>query len=359
MKTKNLLLTAVASLALVNTQAQITAEFSAKDSKYAYEQNFDALPDTNRTTSPYYYTYINSGSEGALTIPGWYVTHANATPTYGTGLKCDNGSFFTGTSIFSYGSETLNRGGIGGTNRTLGAIAGKNGFVYLGVLLKNNTGSTVKTMTVKFAGETWRKGCEVNKADGSLTCDIIYNPIFADATNYYITPDQISLGTNIREMDYASSLTGAADATAQGATGLNVDGHATENRTLKSYTSTDMNWPANATLLIRWRLNNVPYDASNNVYAQWGLGIDDFSATIDEVVPTSLENQKVETFKVYKDGQSLCVNGTAGEIIEIYNSCGQLVKTLTLSGKEETVSGLNKDVLYLLKGKNSTVKVLY
>jgi len=358
MKTKILPIAVIASMAFFNVEAQITADFEVKDSKYVYEQNFDGLPIINNVTTPSYYTYSNAGGASTVNIPGWYVSTLMGTAS-GAGLKCDDGSWFTGTSIFSYGSMTAQKGGTSGTNRTLGAIAGKNGWAYFGVLLKNNTGSTVNTLTVKFAGETWRKGCEVNKADGSLTCDVIYNPQFADATLFYITPTQISFGTPIGGLDYLSDLTGLPDATAAAATGVNVDGHATVNRTGKTYTFTGMNWPADSKLLIRWKLNNVPYDASNNVYAQWGLGIDDFSATIDDVFPTDIKDKAVNAFKVYKNGQSLCVNGEAGEMVEIYNTLGSLVGKVSLSGKEETVSGLNKGALYVLRSKNSTVKVVY
>ena len=359
MKTKIILIAVVTSMASFNVNAQTKAEFGVKDSKYVYEQDFNSLPKINNETGSAYYTYINSGSEGTVNIPGWYVTTANATPTYGTGLKCDNGSFFTGTSIFSYGSMTLVKGGVSGENRTLGGIAGKNGWIYLGILLENNTGSTVNTLTVKFAGETWRLGCETNKANGSLSCDLVFAPEFADAANFYISPAFIPLGTLIENMSYKSSLTGAADATITTALGLNVDGHDNLNRTVITHTLTDMNWAAGKTLLIRWGLSNVPYDASKNIYAQWGLGIDDISATIGDVIPAGIKDKTVNAFKVYKNGQSLCVNGETGEVVKIYNICGKLVKTINLSGKEETVSGLNKEALYLLKGKTSSVKVVY
>lgn len=363
MKTRILPIAIIASMAFFNAEAQTTADFGVKNSKYVYEQNFNSLPDTNTVVggsiTTNYYTYVNAGSEGTLTIPGWYVSTANATPSYTTGLKCDDGSWFTGTSIFSYGSLTAKLGGTGDTNRTLGAIAGKNGWSYVGVLLKNNTGSTVNRLTVKFAGETWRIGCESNKDSSYLICDITYNPTFTEKISYYITPDYIQKGTAIEGLDYQSALTGAANATAQSATGLNVDGHAANNRTIKSYTFTNMGWPANSELLIRWSLNTVPYNTKKDVYAQWGLGIDDFSATIEDVFPTDIKEEAVNTFKVYKNGQSLCINGEAGEMVEIYNTLGSLVGKISLSGKEETVSGLNKGGLYVLRSKNSTVKVVY
>jgi hypothetical protein len=359
MKTSIFWAVAMAAMATINANAQTTADFGVKDSKYVYEQDFNALPKTNNETGTSYFTYKNAGTATDVTLSGWYVSTANATPTYGTGLKCDNGSYFTGTSLFSYGSMTAKLGGTPGENRALGAIAGKNGWSYFGVLLKNNTGSTVNSLTVKFAGETWRKGCEVNKASGGLACDMVVNPTFSDQTNFYVAPAFIAAGTTVDGLSYASALTGAADATAQSATGLEVDGHADANRTVKTYTFTTLNWAAGQTLFIRWSLSNVPYDAANSVYAQWGLAVDDFSATINDVFPTGIQKETVNSFRVAKNGSSWTVTGDAGEVVEIYTALGAHIKNITLANGPETISGLKPDALYLLKGKTEIIKIVY
>jgi hypothetical protein len=359
MKTRKFMAVTVAAMALIHANAQTTADFEVKSSKYVYEQDFNALPKTNNETGTAYYTYKNAGTTSDVTLSGWYVTTANATPTYGSGLKCDNGSYFTGTSLFSYGAMTAQKGGTSEDNRALGAIAGKNGWSYFGVLLKNNTGSTVNSLTVKFAGETWRKGCEVNKADGSLVCDMVVDPTFSDQTNFYIEPTFVSAGTTIQDLSYASTLTGAADATAQSATGLEVDGHADANRTIKTHTFTNLNWLADQTLLVRWSLSNVPYDATNSVYAQWGLGIDDFSATIEDVLPTALQKETVQMFSAGKNGSSWVLCGEQGDVVEVYDALGVTVKTLTLADGIETLSGLKTNAFYLLKCKAEVIKIIY
>lgn len=359
MKTRKFLAAILAATVLTTLNAQTTADFGVKNSKYVYEQNFSTLPKTNNETGTAYFTYKNAGAATDVSISGWYVTAANATPTYNTGLKCDNGSYFTGTSLFSYGSMTAQKGGTPGENRALGAIAGKNGWSYFGVLLKNTTGSTVNSLTVTFAGETWRKGCEVNKANGSLVCDVVMNPVFTNNTNFYIAPAFLEIGTTVEGLNYASSLTGTADATGQTATGLEVDGHADVNRTVKAYSLNNLDWPAGQTILIRWSLNNVPYDVTNSVYAQWGLAVDDFSATVNDVFPTSISKNSVKALDVYKNGTSWSVSGKSGDVVEIYNSLGIHVKNITLADGNETISALESGSLYLLKCNTETIKIVF
>src|SRR5262249_28939957 len=96
-------------------------------------ENFDTLISTSSTT------WVNNS-----TIPGWYTARTGT----GTTIVADAGASSAG-NLYSYGSA-------GSTDRALGSVGSGNaaaGSFFWGVRLTNNTGSTINSVTVSYAGE--------------------------------------------------------------------------------------------------------------------------------------------------------------------------------------------------------------
>src|SRR4051794_32484396 len=80
------------------------------------------------------------------TIPGWYSTRT----TYNSGTGSSN----TG-ALYSFGVTGTNPA----TDRALGSVASTGtGTVYQAVRLTNNTGGTITSLDISYAGEQWRNG---------------------------------------------------------------------------------------------------------------------------------------------------------------------------------------------------------
>src|SRR5258706_3824536 len=109
-----------------------------------YTQNFDSLANSG---SP---TWANDS-----TLPGWYLS-TDATPSV-TNYIVGTGSGTTG-GFYSFGSASA-------TDRALGGL-GSNGYYdasgvgkgYMGVVLQNQTGANIDTLTISYTGEQWRNG---------------------------------------------------------------------------------------------------------------------------------------------------------------------------------------------------------
>src|SRR5215510_8318270 len=80
------------------------------------------------------------------TIPGWYSTRT----TYNSGTGSSNAG-----ALYSFGLAGTNPD----TDRALGSVAsGSTGTVYQAARLTNNTGSTITSLAISYAGEQWRNG---------------------------------------------------------------------------------------------------------------------------------------------------------------------------------------------------------
>ncbi|HEV2665536.1 MAG TPA: hypothetical protein VG324_11525, partial [Blastocatellia bacterium] len=80
------------------------------------------------------------------TIPGWYSTRV----TYNSGTGSSN----TG-ALYSFGVAGANPV----TDRALGSVAsGSTGTVFQAARLTNNTGGTITSLGISYAGEQWRNG---------------------------------------------------------------------------------------------------------------------------------------------------------------------------------------------------------
>lgn len=209
-------------------------------------QNFNTLPTsgTQTITTPF---ELSASPVSATGLGGWYVSKVGGTIA---SLIAGTGSSNTG-GAYNFGSTSA-------TDRCLGSLASAN-IPRLGVLLTNNTGSTLTSFTVTFTGEQWRNG-------GS-------NNINTLAFAYKIG------ATNIDDASgYVANTSGNFSSKQTSATIATLDGNLAANRGNVSVTVTGITWTNGTVLGLRW-------DDANDAGADDGLGIDDWSFTATAATP--------------------------------------------------------------------------
>src|SRR5262245_3068720 len=179
------------------------------------------------------------------TIPGWYSTRT----TYNSGTGSSNAG-----ALYSFGVAGTNPA----TDRALGSVAsGSTGTVYQAARLTNNTGSTITSLAISYAGEQWRNG-------GNATAHAL-------TFQYQVASAGVITGANAPSAGWttvpALSFTGPVTGTTAGA----LDGNAVANRTVISGILT-VTVNAGQDICLRWQ---DPDDAGSD----HGLAIDDFSVT--------------------------------------------------------------------------------
>lgn len=207
-----------------------------------YSQNFDGLGSiavswTNNTN-----------------LVGWYAAYGLGSATVSLGAS--TGSSTTG-ALYSFGAANA-------TERALGSLAsGGTGTIYYGLRLKNNSDEELKSITITYTGEQWRR--------------IKDAPAHTLSFSYRVSATEIidiKAGTWINESNLAfttSNIVGESGA---------LDGNLAENRTTISYTI-NVSVPVNSEIMLRW----VDIDDGGN---DMGFGIDDLSITAYNTLPISL-----------------------------------------------------------------------
>jgi hypothetical protein len=199
-------------------------------------QNFDTLPASGSAT------WTNDS-----TLPGWY----HARTGTGTTIVANNGSSNAG-NLYSYGTGTA-------TDRALGSLGSGNaaiGNMFWGILLTNNSGSTITSLDVSYTGEQWR-----NSAAAAQTISFSY--ITGTSLTGSLAEFQ-SAGTNVPALDFTSPVTGGTAAA--------LDGNLAANRTAISATITGLSLANGQSIMLRW-------SDPDHTGADHGLAIDDFSVT--------------------------------------------------------------------------------
>lgn len=184
------------------------------------------------------------------TLPGWF--HARVGT--GTTIVANDGSSNAG-NLYSYGTGT-------GSDRALGSLGSGNaavGNLFWGVRLQNNTGATITSLTISYAGEQWR-----NSAAAAQT--VAFSYLVGSPTVTGALAEFQSAGTAVAALDFTSPVTGGAAAA--------LDGNAAANRTTLSATITGLSIPAGTEIMLRWA-------DPDQTGADHGLSIDDLSITPD------------------------------------------------------------------------------
>jgi len=208
-------------------------------------QNFDALPASGSAT------WVNDS-----TLPGWF----HARTGTGTTIVANNGASNAG-NLYSYGTGT-------NTDRALGSVGSGNaavGNLFWGILLTNNTGSTISSLDVSYTGEQWR-----NSAAAAQTVSFSY--LTGMGLTGSLAEFQMA-GTGVAALDFTSPITGGAAAA--------LDGNSAPNRTAIASTITGLSIPNGTEIMLRW-------SDPDHTGADHGLSIDDFSVTANGagVMPT-------------------------------------------------------------------------
>lgn len=214
-------------------------------------------------------TLANSGSSGALPT-GWAFSESGSAEdsTYAAGT----GSSATGNS-YSFGST-------GSGDRAFGGLQSSTLIPTIGAVFKNDSGTTITSLTVSYTGEEWRLG------DSTGRLDRIDFQISTDATS-------LSTGTwfDVNDLDFSTPNT-----TTTGA----KDGNSVENRTTLVFTITGLSVPIGSTFWIRWLdLNATGSDD--------GLSVDDFSLEI--AVTTAI---KLTRFNALAGKTAIALNWQTG-----------------------------------------------
>ncbi len=196
-----------------------------------YQQNFDTLANSGSSN-----TWTNES-----TINGWFATDTNYAATDGA------------TTV---AGGLLSLGATGSTDRALGAN-GQSGQVQYGFHLQNNTGLSLQSFSISFAGEQWRNSGSTIGNTNTFDWRIDNTPTI-----------NTTIGSALPALNYSANFISL---------GGPLDGNLAANRQLKSAT-TGFVWNPGEFLTLRWTDTN---EGGLDHY----LGIDDFtfSASISAV----------------------------------------------------------------------------
>jgi hypothetical protein len=250
----------------------------------SYTQNFDSLPNTPENTSlEATRPWADDTATGAAVsgIPGWYLYHPlspageNGTNDHQR-FRIGAGSANTG-SFYSFGSTGSTDRALGGLNAdtlstpqnaTVPPATVEDTQMFIGFQIVNNTGTTLTSFSLSYAGEQWRLagngtgGTQVT--DDRLDFQYSLNPAATISSAN-------SLFTNVDLLDFTSPQTTGAAA--------GIDGNAAVNRSVISSMVTNISWAPGATLFLRWVDPNYPGPdpTASATRADNALAIDDLS----------------------------------------------------------------------------------
>lgn len=234
--------TLFALLICINVAWAQTVSYSTAGSNYS--QDFDGLASAGSaiiaaTSGPFEITTANFAGSN---VPGWYVERYAGSGT-NVALAVGDGSSNSGQH-YSFGAAAA-------TERALGSLASGTRVGRMGVILTNNTGATLNSITISFVTEMWRKGNGAVAHVYPFSYKVNGTNI-NDATGF-VTETSLNLVT--------PNLTGTND--------LARNGNDPAFRAAVTQNITGISWPAGQTLVLRW-------DDVNETGNDDALAIDDF-----------------------------------------------------------------------------------
>ncbi len=216
------------------------------------QQAFPQTISLTNLATPYqqdFNTLANTGTTNAnTTLPtGWLMSETgnNANTTY----AADSGTANSGNT-YSFGSAAS-------TERAFGGLLSGSLVPTIGAGFTNNTGAVITSIAFTYTGEQWRLGA-ANRLD---KLDFQYSLDASDlTTGTYI---------NVDALDFTAPVTA-------GTLGA-LDGNATANKTLVTFTINGLSIAAGSTFYIKWN----DFNPSGN---DDGLSIDDLTMNFNGVV---------------------------------------------------------------------------
>ncbi|CAN5688060.1 hypothetical protein BH09VER1_BH09VER1_03750 [soil metagenome] len=194
------------------------------------------------------------------TLTGWYAAN-NATPL--TTYSANNGAGTNG--LFSFGPAS-------NTDRALGEGNVTSGRNYsFGVLLQNNTGGTINTVSISYTGEQWFQGLTAAAQTTTLG--------FSYSTN--ATAINVGTFTSVTALDFVSPVLTSTTATSL------LDGNLSANETAFNNVTFTVSggWANGASLWLRW---NDPLQTGGGSFRDNGLSIDNLTVSAVPEPTTSL-----------------------------------------------------------------------
>lgn len=280
------------------------AQISINPFTKSYTQDFNGLPSS----------VTGTWEHGAQYFPGWFLYRTVPATT----------SLLFGTGSSNYGG-LYSFGPTGSTDRALGAVSSGSSSVgefAWGLMIQNNTGSTITSLNISFTGEQWRNGSP-SSPQHNLTFWYATN---VDASAFNLSPKTDAGWTNVPELNFLGPVFKSGSGT--------VDGNAPANRRFLS-SIIPITIPAGHYVMLRWKdLNELELDH--------GLAIDDFSLTWSTQVsggPTILPVELV-SFKALASNNAVQLSwATASEkdnshfIVERSLDGKTFTKIATITGK--------------------------
>ena len=250
------------------------AGFDEFEGKWTYSEDFNSLPAPDKATASFPWS-------NGTTLKGWRMDCV---------LKSGKEMVNQSQDGTSAAGAFKNYGKVGESDRALGALtSGSIREVLWGVLIRNNTGKTIRKVNLSYYGEVWRSGSNIafdaskDSADlHQLRFSYVKNPeIFADPFTFTedAMPSTADLSQGPGRIGYLSYPRTANDNTTpvrpdgKGISALY--GHDSANRTLVKG-DLEINLEPNEIILFRWWYR---YNA-----ADWnpGLAIDDLKIEVVE-----------------------------------------------------------------------------
>jgi hypothetical protein len=239
------------------------------------------------TTGSYYQdfnTLINTGTAiwtDNSTLANWYAQRSGT----GNTIIASDGSSNTG-GLYSFGTT-------GSNDRALGSVgSGPAGNLAWGILLQNNSGTTITDLSVSYMGEQWRNGGGTGVPN---TANFYYQISTSSITN--LSPGANGSWTAVTALDFTSPV--------YSTTASPLDGNLPANQTFIGPVSiSSISIPDGSYIMLKW-------DDINHPSNDHGLSTDSLliSWTVGAVVPA------VTTGTIA--GAPFCITATNGASVSV------------------------------------------
>ena len=273
-------------------------------------QNFDGLPATGSFSligkGPH---LIQNAPIIANNINGWQFLQISGSGT--------NANFLVGTGSGT-GSGTYSYGLSNNSERAMGCLASSTGIYSMGIILTNNSGTTLNTATISFIAEQWRKGGSGNKNTWR----------FRYKTGSFNDLNQSSL-IDEAQLNFSSLQTSTGVAT--------LNGNLPENQQAVNYTIENIQWNNGEQILLRW-------DDADETGSDDAMAIDQFSF--------SAKNKTLNPVSI-NDIQSIADNPTNADTIQYAIKFGGNITGLNIANFQLKSFGLTNTKLIKINGTGS------
>ncbi|MDR2626484.1 MAG: calcineurin-like phosphoesterase family protein [Dysgonamonadaceae bacterium] len=331
----------------------MTAAFTKdSDNRFHYRQDFDDYrPYPNQTvgsgTSRYgKCTYVQGHSPA-----GWYACTSGSLLPSGDNtawsrfnyIRIDNGSC-TEAALYAYGNGNPNVPTANEQDRAVGTLAGtlaRN--IHFGLLLENNTGTSLDGIELNYTGEMWRGGPNPQQPQRL-------------AFSYAVNPDVIALRKRTLsiaqvETTAVDSLSFVSPASTDAEQNASCNGNALRNRVPVSGRIAVTLRPGDV-LLLRWEDTD---DAGND----HALAIDNLEVTAIRPSGSGIGKVAVNRRSFHNIDTVVYFDEAPMSTVTLYDSLGSLVREIEVLEKKVDMAPFVSQGIYFLKTKFGTQKLIF